>query len=149
MSAPQERPVVRQPDVAATETPNSVIAAVVAGSVVVPFLIVLGTLFIAHGVFVNVDTPDVTSTRGGEAAVGVLIVVFLALVAVGLARLLGGRDRWVFLLGQLITVGVSFDFVIDRSSGDPYVPGVVLVASALAVAFAVVPTSWNWVKHKP
>lgn len=147
MSAPQDRPVTRQHDVAAAETPNSVIAAVVAGSVVVPFLIVLGALFIAHGMFVNVDTPDVTTSRGGEAAVGVAVVLFLILVALGIARFLGGRDRWVFLLGQLIALGVSLDFVIDPSSGDPYVPAVVLGASALAVVFTLVPTSWKWVKR--
>jgi len=128
------------------EAPSSVVTAVVAGSVIVPFLIVLSVLFVSHGLFVNIDQPDVTSSRGGEAVVGGIVAAFLAIVVMGLAWLLSGRDRWLFAVGQFAGLAVSIDFVADKSRGEPYVPAVVLAASAIALISAFVPTSWAWVK---
>jgi hypothetical protein len=130
----------------ADDTPNTVVAAVVCGSVVVPFLIVLGVLFITHGLFVNVDQPDVTDSRVGEAIVGGVMIAVLLLVVLGLSRLLSGRDRWIFVVGQLISLAASIDFVVDKTRGDAAVPAVVLVASLAALVLAFVPDSWGWVK---
>lgn len=145
MSTDQDR-TKRVREYSPDDTPNSVIGAVVAGSVVVPFLIVLGFLFIVHGIFVNVDQPDVTDSRQGEAAVGLAIVVMLGFVLFGLNRMLSGRDRWVFLAGQALTFGISLDFVIDRSSGDPLVPAIVMLASLAAIALVFAPDSRGWIR---
>ncbi len=126
-------------------TPGSVIGAVAAGNVVVPFLIVYAFLFIARGTFVNVSQPDITTSRAGETTAGVVALVFLVFVFMGMGRLLNGRDRWLFVIGQLVTAGVCLDFLLDSSSGKPQVPAVVLVGSVIAIVLAVVPTSWAWV----
>jgi len=128
-----------------TRTPATVIAAVAAGTVVVPFLIVYAFLFIARGAFVQVDQPDITSSRTGELMAGLVALAFLMLVIWGMGRLLNGWDRWVFLAGQLLTLGVAGDFLLDSASGEPQVPAVVLCASLLAIVLACLPTSWQWV----
>jgi hypothetical protein len=127
-------------------TPGTIIGAVAAGTVVVPFLIVYSFLFIARGLFIQVEQPDITSSRGGEAIAGFVALLFMVLILIGMSRLLNGRDRWVFIVGQVITFGVALDFLIDSSSGEPQVPAVVLVGAITAVVLACVPTSWAWVQ---
>jgi hypothetical protein len=129
-------------------TPGTVIGAVAAGTVVVPFLIVYAFLFIAHGVFVDVGEPDVTSSRAGEALAGVVALAFLILVVLGMGRLLNGRGRWLFALGQAIALAASIDFVLDPSRGDPQVPALVLLGSLIAIVLALVPPSWAWVQTR-
>jgi hypothetical protein len=134
------------PEIDPNRTPGPVIGAVAAGTVVVPFLVVYSFLFITRGIFVQVEQPDITSSRTGEAIAGFVAVVFLALIVIGMGRLLNGHDRWLFLLGQLITFGVCLDFLIDSSKGAPEVPAVVLLGSLIAIVLAVVPASWQWVQ---
>jgi hypothetical protein len=129
-----------------TTTPGTVIAAVTAATVVVPFLIVYAFLFITHGLFVQVEQPDVTGSRAGEAVAGLLALAFLLVVLWGMLRLLNGRDRWVLIAGQLITFAVSLDFVLDASSGDPQVPAVLMLASALSIVLALLAPSRRWVR---
>jgi hypothetical protein len=128
-----------------TRTPASVIAAVAAGTVVVPFLIVYSFLFIVRGGFVQVDQPDITSSRTGELIAGLIAFAFLVFVLWGMGRLLNGWDRWVFLAGQLLTAGVSLRLLLDSASGEPQVPAVVLVAAVLAVVLTCLRPSWQWV----
>ena len=129
-------------------TPGTTIGAVAAGTVVVPFLIVYAFLFIARGLFIQVEQPDITSSRGGEAIAGFIALLFMVLILIGMSRLLNGRDRWVFIVGQVITFGVALDFLIDSSSGEPQVPAVVLVGAITAIVLACVPTSWAWVQSR-
>ncbi len=126
-------------------TPATVVGAVAAGTVVVPFLIVYSFLFIVHGAFVQPDQPDITSSRGGELVAGLVALAFLLLVLWGMGRLHNGYDRWVFLLGQLITAGAALDLLLDSSSGEPQIPAVVLIAALAALVLAVLPPSWLWV----
>lgn len=129
-----------------TRTPGTVMGSVAAATVVVPFLIVYAFLFIVHGLFVQVEQPDITSSRTGEAIAGFVAFGFLLLVIWGMVRLLNGQDRWMLVAGQLVTFGVSLDFLLDSSSGDPQVPSVVLAASLLAIVLTLVPPSWLWVQ---
>ena len=129
-----------------TRTPPTVIGAVAAGTVVVPFLIVYSFLFIVRGAFVEVDQPDITDSRTGELIAGLVALCFLMLVLWGMGRLLNGWDRWVFCAGQLVTFAVALDLLLDASSGEPQVPAVVLTASLLAVVLACLPPSWQWVQ---
>ena len=129
-----------------TRTPPTVIGAVAAGTVVVPFLIVYSFLFIVRGAFVEVDQPDITDSRTGELGAGLVALCFLLFVVWGMGRLLNGWDRWVFCAGQLITFAVALDLLLDTSSGEPEVPAVVLVASLLAMVLACLPPSWQWVQ---
>jgi hypothetical protein len=126
-------------------TPGAVIAAVAGGTVVVPFLIVYAFLFIARGTFVHVEQPDITSSRTGEAIAGVVALVFLFWILIGIGRLLNGRDRWVFAVGQLICAAVAIDFLRDGSTGEPQVPLLVLLGSVAAIVFAQLPVSRAWV----
>ncbi|HEX8092225.1 hypothetical protein [Jatrophihabitans sp.] len=129
-----------------TRTPPTVIGAVAAGTVVVPFLIVYSFLFIVRGAFVEVDQPDITSSRSGELVAGLVALCFLIFVLWGMGRLLNGWDRWVFCAGQLITFAAALDLLLDDSSGEPQVPAVVLGASLLAIVLACLPPSWQWVQ---
>jgi hypothetical protein len=128
-----------------TRTPATVIAAVAAGTVVVPFLIVYSFLFIVRGGFVQVDQPDITDSRTGELIAGLIAFGFLIFVLWGMGRLINGWDRWVFLAGQLLTAGVALSLLLDSASGEPQVPAVVLCAAVLAVTLACLPRSWRWV----
>jgi hypothetical protein len=127
-------------------TPGAVIGAVAGGTVVVPFLMVYAFLFIARGTVINVEQPDITSSRTGEAVAGVIALAFLAFIVIGMGRLLNGRDRWTFVVGQLITLGVSVDFLIDTSSGQPEVPVVVALGSVAAIVLSFARSSRGWVR---
>jgi hypothetical protein len=127
------------------QTPGIVIGAVAAATVVVPFLIVYAFLFIARGIFVDVEQPDITSSRHGEAVAGLIALAFLILVLVGMLRLLNGADRVVFWIGQLIALAGSIGLVLDSSSGGPQVPVVTALAAALAVALSLTRPASRWV----
>jgi hypothetical protein len=128
-----------------TRTPGVVIGAVAAATVVVPFLIVYSFLFIARGLFVEVEQPDITGSRHGEAAAGLVALVFLAFVFWGMLRMLNGANRVVFWLGQAIALAVSVVFVLDSSSGDPQVPVVTGLAAGLAIVLSLTPPANRWV----
>src|SRR5207302_7800204 len=133
-------------DLDPNRTPGTIIGAVAAGTVVVPFLIVYSFLFVARGLFIQVEQPDITSSRTGEAIAGFVAILFLLLILIGMGRLLNGRDRWVFIAGQAITFAVALDFLIDSSSGEPEVPVVVLLGALPAIVLACVPDSWAGVQ---
>jgi hypothetical protein len=127
------------------QTPGIVIGAVAAATVVVPFLIVYAFLFIARGIFVQVEQPDITGSRHGEAIAGLIALAFLVFVLIGMLRLLNGTGRLVFWIGQLISLAGSVGFVLDSSSGDPQVPVVTALAAALAIALSLTPPAHRWV----
>lgn len=127
-------------------TPGVVIAAASAATVVVPFLIVYAFLFIMRGLFVQVEQPDITDTRSGEAVAGFVALAFLILVLWGMLRLLNGSSRLIFWAGQLITAGAAALFLIDASFGQPQVPAVVLLAAVLAIVLSCLPAATRWVR---
>jgi hypothetical protein len=125
-------------------TPPTVVGAIAAGVAPAPFLVTYAVVFILHGTVFPVDPPDVTTTRGGEALAGLVALVFLAGIGLGLGWLLSGRSRWLFLVGQLATLGASIDFLVDSTSGEPEVPAVLALASAAAIVLGCLPASWRW-----
>jgi hypothetical protein len=146
---PPHQPAAPRPDLGDTDptaTPAVVIAAAAAGTVVVPFLIVYSFLFIVRGLFVQVEQPDITSSRTGEAIAGFIALVFLGIVAWGIVRLLNGQNRLVFWIGQLVTAVAAARFLLDSSSGEPQVPAVMLVAAVLALLFSALPPATRWVR---
>ncbi|HEX2904077.1 MAG TPA: hypothetical protein VHO01_11535 [Jatrophihabitans sp.] len=128
-------------------TPGVVIAAVAAATVVVPFLVVYSFLFIARGVFVTPEQPDITGSRHGEAIAGFIALLFLAFVLWGMARMLNGYNRTVFWAGQLITAGTAGYLLLDASSGQPQVPIVVFLGAVLALALSITPPANRWVRE--
>jgi nitrate reductase NapE component len=127
-------------------TPGAVIATVAAATVVVPLLMVYSFLFIVRGLFVQVEQPDITSSRSGEAVAGFIALAFLVFVLWGMIRLLNGQHRLVFWAGQLIAAGAAAKFLLDSSSGQPEVPAVVLIAALLALLGSVLPVTTRWVR---
>ena len=127
-------------------TPGVVIAAVSAATVVVPFLIVYAFLFIMRGLFVQVEQPDITATRSGEAVAGFVALAFLILVLWGMLRLLNGSNRLIFWAGQLITAGAAARLLFDAGFGQPQVPAVVLLAALLAIVLSCLPRATRWVR---
>ncbi len=126
------------------ETPPTVIGAIAAGVAPAPFLVTYSVLFILHGTVFPVDPPDITGSKGGEALAGVVALAFLAVIVVGLGWLLSQRTRWLFLVGQVATLAVSVDFLLDSSSGRPAVPFVLALTSSAAIVLGCVPRSWRW-----
>jgi len=135
---------VTEPD--PRRTPGIVIAAVAAATVVVPFLIVYAFLFIMRGLFVQVEQPDVTATRSGEAVAGFVALAFLILVLWGMLRMLNGSNRLIFWAGQLITAGAAARFLFDASFGQPQIPAVLLAAAMLAILLSCLPAATRWVR---
>ncbi|MGI8665480.1 MAG: hypothetical protein ACR2N4_05550 [Jatrophihabitans sp.] len=127
-------------------TPGLVISAVTAATVVVPFLLVYAFLFLVRGLFVQVEQPDITDSRSGEAVAGLIALAFLLFVLWGMISLLNGHRRPVFWAGQLITAATSAKFLLDSSSGDPQVPAVVLAAALLALGLSLSPPATRWVR---
>lgn len=127
-------------------TPGTVIAAVSAATVVVPFLMVYAFLFIVRGLFVSVEEPDITSTRSGEAVAGFVALALLIFVFWGMIRLLNGQHRALFWVGQLIVAGGALRLLLDSSSGQPQIPIVVLIAAAGALTLSALPPSTRWVR---
>ncbi len=127
-------------------SPATVIAAVAAATVVLPFLMVYAFLFLVRGLFVQVEQPDITGSRSGEAAAGVVALAFGILVVWGMISLLNGQHRIAFWAGQLITAGAAVFLLLDSSSGQPQVPAVLLVAALLALGLSISPASTRWVR---
>jgi hypothetical protein len=127
-------------------TPGVVIAAVSAATVVVPFLMVYSFLFIMRGLFVQVEQPDITDSRSGEAVAGLLALAFLILVLWGMVRLLNGSNRLVFWVGQLLAATAAARLLLDSSFGQPQVPAVVLLAALLAILLSCLPPATRWVR---
>ena len=130
-------------------TPPTVVGAIAAGVAPAPFLVTYAVVFILHGTVFPVDPPDITTTHGGEALAGLFALLFLGINVAGLGWLLSRRSRWPFLVGQLATLGASINFLVDSTSGEPEVPVVLALASAVAVVLGCLPTSWNWVSDSP
>lgn len=129
-------------------TPGTVIGAVSAATVVVPFLMVYAFLFVVRGLFVQVEQPDITGSRSGEAIAGFVALAFLVFVLWGMIRLLNGHNRLVFWAGQLVAAGASVKFLLNPSSGEPQVPAVVLAAALLALLLSVLAPSTRWVRSR-
>jgi hypothetical protein len=135
---------VTEPD--PRRTPGVVIAAVSAATVVVPFLMVYSFLFIMRGLFVQVEQPDITASRSGEAVAGLLALAFLIFVLWGMVRLLNGGNRLVFWAGQLLAAAAAARLLFDSSFGQPQVPAVVLLAALLAILLSCLPPATRWVR---
>jgi hypothetical protein len=127
------------------ETPPVVIGSIAAGVGPTPFLAVYAVLFIAHGFFHPVQPPDITTTRSGEAAAGIIAGVLMLAMVITIWWFLNGRRRWPFVIGQLATLVTSIDFLLDPTKGGPGVPAVLAVTSATALLLAFLPPSWAWV----
>ena len=127
-------------------TPGVVIAAVSAATVVVPFLMVYSFLFIMRGLFVQVEQPDITASRSGEAVAGFVALAFLMFVLWGMIRFLNGSNRLVFWAGQLLAAATAATLLSSASFGDPQVPAAVLLAAVLAIVLSVLPPATRWVR---
>lgn len=136
------------PDRDEQQTPGLVVGAVAAATVVVPFLIVYAVLFLAHGLFLPVEQPDVTGSRQGEAVAGAVAAVLLGLVLWGMLALLNGSHRVVFWFGQLVVAGAALALLLDPASGQPEVPVVVLAAAVLAIVLSLAPPAARWVSDR-
>jgi hypothetical protein len=123
------------------DTPSQAIWSIAAGVAPLPFLFVYSVIFIAHGFFWPVEPPDITTTRHGEAAAGVLAVVVAIAIVLTLWWFLSARRRWPHLLAQLAVLGTTIGFVADPRTGSPVVPIALIVTSALSLGLGLHPAS--------
>ncbi|MGI8882441.1 MAG: hypothetical protein ACR2KJ_18420 [Jatrophihabitans sp.] len=124
--------------------PPIVLGAVATGTVSTPFLAVYAGLFVLRGLFVKTDTPDVFDSHGLEALAGLGIAAFLVLTIVGLTRFVGGRAPWLFVITQLAVLVASGWLLLDRTSGDPQLPALLLGGSVVALVLGALPPSLRW-----
>jgi ABC-type xylose transport system permease subunit len=127
------------------ETPNAVIAAVAAGTAVVPFLGVYAVMFIVHGGFHHVVPPDITSTAHGELIAGIIALALFVVAIIALFWMLNGSRRWPFVLVQLAVLGTAVDFVVDDTKGGRSISVVLAAAAVAALAFSFAPAVWDYV----
>lgn len=130
--------------VSSDDAPPIVLGAVAAGTVPTPFLAVYAGLFVLRGLFVKTDQPDVFDSHGLEALAGLGIAVFLVLTVVGLTRFIGGRAPWLFFATQVAVLVASGWLLLDRTSGDPQLPALLLVGSIVALVLGAVLPSLRW-----
>jgi hypothetical protein len=126
------------------QTPPAVVGALAAGIAPAPFLLTYAVLFVLHGTLFPVDPPDITGSHGGEALAGLVALTFLGVIVLGVGWFLSGWTRWLFLAGQLATLGTCVGFLLDPTSGRPGVPIALIVTSGTAVGLACLPPSWAW-----
>ncbi len=131
--------------VSSEDAPPVVIGAVAAGTVPTPFLAVYAVLFVLRGLFVKTDQPDLSNSHGIEALAGLAIAVFLVLTVVALSRFIGGRAPWLFYLTQLVVLVAAVWLLLDRTSGDPQLPALLLLGSVVALVLGALPPSLRWV----
>jgi hypothetical protein len=127
--------------------PGSVIGAVALGIAPVPFLGIYATLFILRGTVFPVSPPDITSSRTGEALSGVVALVYMIAIIIGVYRFLGGRDRWLLIIGQLVCLVVCVQFLLHPASGEPGVPILLAATSMSALVCCLLSPSWSWVRR--
>jgi hypothetical protein len=129
-----------------SETPPTVIGAVATGVAPLPFLAVYAVLFIARGAFRPVNPPDITTTAHGELAAGFVALAIFIVGSISVYWFAGGRRRWLFVLGQLATLGTAIDFVVDTTSGPAAIPYLLIVTSAVALVLGFLPASSAYVR---
>ncbi|SOD74296.1 hypothetical protein SAMN05892883_3479 [Jatrophihabitans sp. GAS493] len=127
------------------DTPPVVIGAIACGVAPIPFLLTYSAIFLMHGTVFPVDPPDITNSRLGEAFAGVVALVYLVAIIVSIGWFLSQRRRWFFLLGQLLSLVVAVDFLLDTSSGDPEVPLMLVITTFGAIVMGLLPASYHWV----
>jgi hypothetical protein len=127
------------------ETPSTVVWAVAAGTVPLPFLAVYAVLFIIHGSIHPVAPPDVTSTQHGELLAGLIALGLFVVSVVALLWMLSGRRRWPFVLVQVGMLAAAIDLFVDVTKGGRLVSLVVAVAALVALVCAFLPQSWQHV----
>ena len=123
------------------ETPGPVIGAVATGVAPLPFLAVYATLFIARGAFRPVNPPDITTTAHGELMAGFAAAAIFIVGALSIYWFVGGRRRWLFVLGQLATLGTAIDFITDSTSGPMAIPLLLAITSTVALVLSALPVS--------
>lgn len=128
------------------DTPGPVISAVAAGVAPLPFLAVYATLFIARGAFRPVNPPDITSSAHGELIAGFIAVAIMIVGTVSIFMFLGGSRRWLFVLGQLATLGTAISFVADSTSGPAAIPVLLIGTSLAALVLSLLPSSTAYLR---
>lgn len=128
-----------------TPTPANVTVAIAAGVLPLPFLAVYAVIFIAHGSVRPVNPPDITTTKGGELVAGLLALLILIVFSMSVYWFLHGRWPWLFVLGQLATLGTCIWLIVDRTTGAIAVPVVLAVTSLIALAAVLYPVTHRFI----
>jgi hypothetical protein len=136
---------VRDEDVE-RDAPPTVVGAVAAGSVPVPFLAVYAVMFIVHGGFHPVVPPDITSTQRGELVVGIVALVLFVLSFVAVIWMLNGTRRWPFVLVQLADLAGAADLLVDTTKGGGITAFVLGAAALAALVLAFLPSSADYIR---
>jgi hypothetical protein len=135
-------------DDAPQPTAGPVVAAIALGVAPLPLLAVYSVVFIAHGWMYPVIPPDITRTQHGELVAGFIALALFIVMTTTLVWFMNRHRRWPFVIGQLATLGTAVGFVIDKDTGPPGVPILLVITSLIAVVCSLLPVSGEHV-HSP
>jgi hypothetical protein len=125
------------------------VGAVSAGVAPLPFIAVYAIMFLIHGSVHPVNPPDVTRTKGGEFAAGLVALAVFILASTALLMFLNGRRRWPFALIQLAVLGAAIAFFIDQTAGGQTISFLVILTSVAALVLAFAPQCWEYMRRTP
>jgi hypothetical protein len=131
------------------ETPPMVVGAVAAGVTPLPFIGVYAIMFLIHGSIHPVNPPDVTRTKGGEFAAGLVALAVFLLASTALLMFLNGTRRWPFAVMQLAILGTAIAFFVDETKGGQTISFLVILTSVAALVLAFSPQGWEHVRRTP
>jgi hypothetical protein len=131
------------------ESPPMVVGAVAAGVAPLPFIGVYAIMFLIHGSIHPINPPDVTTTKGGEFAAGLVALAVFILASAALLMFLNGRRRWPFALTQLAVLGAAIAFFVDETAGGQTVSFLVILTSVAALLLGFSPQGWEQVRRTP
>lgn len=132
---------MRDDDDLERDAPPTVVWAVAAGSVPLPFLAVYAVMFIVHGGFHPVVPPDITDTQRGELVAGLIALVLFLVSFVAVIWMLNGSRRWPFLTVQVAVLAAAVDLAVDRTRGGGVTAVVLIAAAVVALALALTPSA--------
>ena len=136
---------MRDDDDVDRDAPPTVVGAVAAGSVPLPFLAVYAVMFIVHGGFHPVVPPDITDTQRGELIAGLIALGLFLISFVAVIWMLSGARRWPFVIVQLADLAAAIDLAADRTRGGGITAVVLIAAAIIALALALTPAASSYV----
>jgi hypothetical protein len=139
---------VREDDDVDRDAPPTVVGAVAAGSVPLPFLAVYAVMFIVHGGFHPVVPPDITDTQRGELIAGLIALALFLVSFVAVIWMLNGSRRWPFVIVQLADLAAAIDLAVDRTKGGGTTAVVLIAAALIALVLSLTPAASAYVGHR-